>query len=371
MTAVFTKFLELPREIRLIIWKAALPPPRIVELQQRNLKITLGESRWGGCPEIPTRRDFIDYYMEYENGRPRLCKVLGFEDLSELQGIIFLHLPKEERRIARHETNLNAWIPFLPMPGLRSALPSLQIQSIMLSCRESHVVASRFYKRAFGTHAGLPETYFDFQRDTLYLRSDTFQDNDYTNREEMLGPLLSVADTSLAKVEMLAIFSDLDGSPWSGRWESPTELLLSVLQYFPNLKDFTFVVDHYRTAAEGIRFDEGSVFIDPINVYDTFERYRESSPGQYFWEHVAMPKEPEMDYDWAEVNFVELKAQSVRSVREGGVGWKIPSIHYKVALSPEHMDELESERKLYAEAVVRNNEEYAIHMKELEDTLPT
>jgi hypothetical protein len=164
VTTVFTKFVQLPQEIRLMIWEEALPPPRIVELQQRNLKTTLGESRWGGCPENPTRRDFIDHYMEYEDGRPRLSKVLGFEDLSELQDRIFLHLTEEERRIARHETNLNAWIPFLPMPGLRSALQPLQIQSIMLSCRESHFVASRFYKRAFGTHAGFPETYFDFQR---------------------------------------------------------------------------------------------------------------------------------------------------------------------------------------------------------------
>jgi hypothetical protein len=202
----------------------------------------------------------------------------------------------------------------------------------------------------------------------------------------MLGPLLSVADTSLAKVGKLAIFLDLDGGPWFGRWESPTELLLSVLQYFPNLKDFTFVVDHYRSDAEWIRFDEGSVFIDPINVDDTFEHYlssspgqysnpgqysspeQYSSPGQYFWGHVA--KEPELDYDWAEVDFVELKAQSVRSVRDRGVGWKIPSIYYKVALSLEYMAELESVRELYAEAVVRNNEEYAICMKELEDALP-
>jgi hypothetical protein len=129
-------------------------------------------------------------------------------------------------------------------------------------------------------------------------------------------------------------------------------------------------MDHYRPAAEGIRVDEGTVFIDPIDINDAFELYENTSPGQFFWEHVRMPSEPPIFNNWAEVDFMELKAQRLRCIREGGVGWRIPNIHYKVALSPDYLDALKYERELYAEAVARNNEEYAIHMKELEDALP-
>jgi hypothetical protein len=39
----FTKFPKLPKEIRLMIWKAALPGPRVVTIRLAPLKFTIGE----------------------------------------------------------------------------------------------------------------------------------------------------------------------------------------------------------------------------------------------------------------------------------------------------------------------------------------
>jgi hypothetical protein len=45
---------------------------------------------------------------------------------------------------------------------------------ILFACMESFIVASKYYKRVFLTHSTLPETYFNFSQDTLYIRYDAF-----------------------------------------------------------------------------------------------------------------------------------------------------------------------------------------------------
>lgn len=39
----FTMFSKLPKEIRLMIWEAAMPGPRIVPIMQRELNKTIGQ----------------------------------------------------------------------------------------------------------------------------------------------------------------------------------------------------------------------------------------------------------------------------------------------------------------------------------------
>ncbi|KUJ06298.1 uncharacterized protein LY89DRAFT_542662, partial [Mollisia scopiformis] len=88
----FLQFGELPKEIRLAIWEAAIPGPRIVDLRDQPLKITAGELK--------------DQIREQKE------KMFGFH----------------------------------PMGGFKSKCPAPEI---LFACRESHEVATRYYERAF------------------------------------------------------------------------------------------------------------------------------------------------------------------------------------------------------------------------------
>ncbi|KAE8454594.1 hypothetical protein EG329_000217 [Mollisiaceae sp. DMI_Dod_QoI] len=81
----------------------------------------------------------------------------------------FSRLPKELRILI--------WEAAIPDPrilhlgfygdsGLRSQTPSPSLLSV---CRESLEVMSKFYTKTFGTVLSAPITWFDFQRDTLYI----------------------------------------------------------------------------------------------------------------------------------------------------------------------------------------------------------
>jgi len=92
----FKRFPELPRDIRLMIWKVALPP-QIVELWQRNLKVTAGEGNWNNCPENAILEERMDYYIEYDDkGNSKLENFLGFCYLTNGQD-------KEQGERAREE----------------------------------------------------------------------------------------------------------------------------------------------------------------------------------------------------------------------------------------------------------------------------
>jgi hypothetical protein len=169
------------------------------------LKVTVSEWNWEGAPENPTKEERIKHYMESDDGRPRLHKMLGFQDWVDLQNIIDYELGAKD---SLSPDDLDDCILELPMAGLRPVFPAPDIQSIMSVCRESHNATSKIYNKSFATCAAFPETLFDFRKDTLYLRYDTFTCV-LPNLNDILEPFLSITDSeSLANVDNLAILLD-------------------------------------------------------------------------------------------------------------------------------------------------------------------
>jgi hypothetical protein len=133
--STFTLFPELPYDLRYMIWMTARPGPRLVYLHSFHLKSFKCHRVWSDCRA--SKRGNKRFFREdnYETDEQKLipcCK----------------------------RTNIE------PCTGFKSYEPSIPL---LAACRESYSIFSQFYTRAFGSAAAFPETWFDIERDTLYL----------------------------------------------------------------------------------------------------------------------------------------------------------------------------------------------------------
>jgi hypothetical protein len=110
---IFTLFNRLLIELRLKIWEAALPGPRVINIIERRVK----------------RKGDPAFNPPFPKGAQENVLVL--------------------------------W--------LYSKAPS-----ILFACRESRSITSKVLIPSFAFASSIPEIYFNFQIDTLYLRSNTF-----------------------------------------------------------------------------------------------------------------------------------------------------------------------------------------------------
>jgi hypothetical protein len=176
----FPKFAELPAELRCLIWKMALPGSRIILLEHRRKK----------------------------------------DDAISL---------KSGMRIDRL--------------GFRADSPP---PSILLVCHEAYEVASRYYTPAFSNARGtsVPETYFDFKTDVLYLGPEYIGPT--VDRRLYQERILYVIEhelhhDDLSRVENLAIWFD-------NFFRGPFRLtiyLSRLLSHFSNIKSVTIVNKKY------------------------------------------------------------------------------------------------------------------------------
>jgi hypothetical protein len=192
---MFTLFDRLPTEIRLKIWDAALPGPRVINIIERRVK----------------------------------------------------------RK--RHST-------FDP-PFPRGIWSPSKAPSTLFACRESHQVASKFLIPSFACPSSIPETYFDFRVDTLYLRFNTFVFNGIY--EFFFDEIESIYDTdNVRQVQNLAVFLDPE------EVGTRNHQLAQILGWFGNIQKLTVVVGHFGREND----DEGDVlFIEPIDVIKTCQNY--------------------------------------------------------------------------------------------------
>jgi len=234
--AVFTKFPELPREIRLLIWEAALPGPRIV-----HLKIELFRS----C-DFGTRRVRSDKTLacdclhckkyapgkEIEEHGERACTTADVAEEADNEDRGWNtddDADPDEQNLDGPET---LW-------GFRTKSPA---PVVLFVCRESHEVGAKVYTRCFPSLGGCPTIWFNYQLDTLYLNLDSFSERivipdgarmsvnglDHFNPEE------------LAKVENLCFYLENLGSAAKnyGRW------LACLLGSFGGVKSFHAITKH-------------------------------------------------------------------------------------------------------------------------------
>ncbi|TGO16261.1 hypothetical protein BTUL_0030g00480 [Botrytis tulipae] len=190
--ANFQRFPKLPAELRLRIWKFALPDSRIVLLQADNR------------------------FIEFREPKPKEKHLLPFYN-------------KNSRPSYRHVSTLKS--------GHR-------VPAMLWTCIESRRVALKYYKIMFSIlddgYSGFARTYFDCSVDILYLNAKTFETPledpvDYQTQFE--NGLKSMDRAQLARVQNLCITSE--GLNRRG-------LLASILSHFPRLVNLHIVVNHYH-----------------------------------------------------------------------------------------------------------------------------
>jgi hypothetical protein len=225
----FTLFNELPKEIRLLIWEHALPGPRIVYLQRHVLR-SYDTSRVWSDKSI---EDFDD------QGRPTFFDMpwegSSDEDMSYEEGL------EDYWDFGR------CHLPF----GFRSqSLPP----SLIYVCQESLEVAERFYTKAFGDNFSFPQTWFDYEMDTLYL---DWGWHDVSGVPFVAADLGDVA----SEVKHLAIYNSPDDSQSRGM-EGPEERLCRILLEFGSLETLTLVNRRHKPDEK----TSDLVFMNPMDL---------------------------------------------------------------------------------------------------------
>ncbi len=253
---MFHKFNYLPAELRQLIWKAALPPSRIILLEHKRRK----------CDASSRRIDRL---------------------------------------------------------GFRTDAPN---PHILLACREAYTVASSYYQRAFSNRNGtsIPEIYFDFANDFLYLgREWGGRARGKYHQECIIKALENVLHPSdLSRIQNLAI--------WWGNYDAsmgtvyPTRYIALILSHFGNVQHLIVVSKIYRPSCDGQDYrslpSSDYKFLDGTKVPGADIAVR---GVPILGSSIYLPKE--------HVDFYHLEMESRLP---SPIEWKVPVIEYNVITTP-------------------------------------
>jgi hypothetical protein len=201
----FPLFPKLPREIRLVIWEFAVPGPRIVPLVQRVVKAV--EEEWN--------RILDDDSCESDDGS-LMC--------------------------------INEKAEYGDYYNLRGFQSDILAPSILFVNREAYHVATKHYTKTFSNvqpnsngkydedHTTLPETWFDYENDILFLDWWTTFRNFYAFYLRLLDFLSEEA----LKVQNLAITVDHN---WILEFEDLETFLAGILARFAKTKNLYVVIE--------------------------------------------------------------------------------------------------------------------------------
>jgi hypothetical protein len=333
----FPQFSKLPQEIRLLIWNAALPESRVVDIRQRKLKITIGEweqKSGRSWPIFPGEMDAGEEVTEV--GGAGAISRNGVEEVPEEAGGAPYYLSRRfQRRVMRGRINDALEAPnfvsdmyreakFL---GLYSQCPPPEILPV---CREAFDVASRSYPRAFSGPGSFGQTWFNGDFDTLYLRFDKYW------VYSLGGPILDINDgfpvldtENMRKVSKLAILWDLEPNPNLGPGVRPLveDWTAPVLKLFGGVEELTLVLRHYQSDREQ---DSSNVsFIDPIDVDKALEIYNKiiSDPKSEVGLDV-----PSLDMGIGELD-MELLEEYRQNFGEGNPRWTMPKFVQRITVT--------------------------------------
>jgi hypothetical protein len=259
----FDRFPKLPLELRLMIWRFALPGPRIVHLSKKSQRVLTVPYWWKHVrsdtpiegPPLPIPYPDVvagdDHYTAFEVDKDDINSInyrLAKERLLTRDDMVEGTMTRDdaERIIWRERT--------MPVPGRNCPdtfygyFSESETPAVLLACKESRNVASDVYTRAFSLPGFLPHTYFDFHVDTLYLTPLTVPElRCFRMKEQFTNDIKrGVEFSDLARVEHLAL-------EWNGCLVYPTNTDAGILviwlyalhQLFPNLKSLTIAPEHY------------------------------------------------------------------------------------------------------------------------------
>ncbi|THV51361.1 hypothetical protein BGAL_0113g00060 [Botrytis galanthina] len=362
----FSSFQKLPLELRLIIWGLAKPAGRIIELDLLERSTIKEEWNLARFPQAPDQSD------DAENGDEN---------------------PVRYNRL---------W-------GFKSNAP---IPALLLACRESHGVAAKWYPRAFQCYAdnpevlrfppaiqgpgsvSLPQTYFNFQEDTLFITPDTFlprfnAENDKVTRivyslAQVPGHTISgvsrlVYDPDFSRIENLAI--KLTSDQWNFQWDAHAEWLARCLERgFRDLKTLTIVVDHRLPSpprqTQGVKMskEDGAnlVYMDKlIDVQDACRFYHPDRPVlEHEKKELTKPKPNASCFTQSHIRKLTQNMMEVlreEHIKAGKLMWDLPEIEFKIVLPAKIKANLRRNMRRYKERFADWQREAASKSNEEED----
>lgn len=317
-TDSFPLFSQLPREIRVMIWKASLPGPRLISIRQRRLKTTMLEWAYLGFPHVLNQKrskvventgetllSASSAFWSYP-GRMQLWPDKAWDDPASVE-------------------NVN--------PGLMGITTDTLPPAQLLACSESNEVAGRFYRPAFTIAPALPQTYFDFDLDILYFRKN------YTSPPDSLRYSLNLLDNTeeLWKVKNLAIEVGGTLGPAIESESNPGifnpighrmgAIVATYLKNFGGVEKLTLViVDHEQTTTD----TSGLCLIDLVTVADPDNYNAPITGGE---RQVAL----NCCYPRVTREKVEMfRRKHEKGSRKDPYTWSFPDvIEYKTLVSPE------------------------------------
>jgi hypothetical protein len=334
----FMRFRDLPKEIRLMIWEAALPGPRVVNVFQRPLKKTIGEWEnetglsWPHLP--PADQDdedaTIDREWDQNMIRSEIVRALGIA-WDDYGGYREGHLI-----------------------GMATNCPPPQILSV---CKESYNVAKAQYTQAFTTLGSTAGIWFNFALDTLYLRYDNFQHYTQPEPRHSVNRLLEafidfpISGDDPDKVQNVAIFLDPQDFPERPTAEHVGRLLACFLRTpFHGVRKLSLVASNYARLGRDFERDfEGNTYggislIDPIDVVTIL--------ADMDGEQIPSKSQSRLEFPMLDTWCSDLSLQLVEEeLLHDLVGdpmsldWKPPKFERKVAVSDEILEELDSARR--------------------------
>lgn len=270
----FTNFNNLPKELRLEIWERALPSSRIVHLARKPLRNPSERHWWqqirsdkrigGQNGAIIDEEEYGDVPVEQEQRRINkglaAARLLTRDDayegsMTRAHALSILREEEIQARQEREDAHPQVWELGRTAPHKLFGFASeWEIPVLLLVCWESYRVASKVYTKTFAAQGALPQTYFSYQHDILYLDVQTigkgFRYSPNVSNEDQLAIVLKgagmVVAEEFARVERLVVEAPMRG----GYRQTPDdanlkEWLHTINQVFPNLKELT-AVQRYR-----------------------------------------------------------------------------------------------------------------------------
>ncbi|KAH7370816.1 hypothetical protein BKA65DRAFT_590081 [Rhexocercosporidium sp. MPI-PUGE-AT-0058] len=321
----FSRFSDLPFEIRLLIWGATIEP-QIVHLRQRHVS-----ECYHALESVSSNRPVADRCTGRapEKYQGCLCEShkdgprKEFDRMDRIRGRPYLH----------HTMGFDTDVP---IPGL------------LLACRESFQVASKVYTKSFSALGSIAQTYFNFKADTLYLDIHTEAP---TAKSILQDVLPYMCQDELAKVENLAVNRNLVTETMSGC----ENYFACILYFFRNVKTVYLVSESKLVATEQKEVEkDGKRPSQPLVLYEAMETHQRRVPARDCGECRAAFKRHGLALLYPEIEICEDEVHSQGKFVYGGRGlqWNKPTfVHGQTITTPEMRSKLEDLQRKCMEEV--------------------
>lgn len=337
----FELFERLPLELRIAIWEFSLPGPRVLKIRQRSVKETMGQgedrigkewSEWpGGSDWLETECSGVQKSVEQDDDTTQLEVVEAFDE-----EMLF----RDRMRMLMGGHGI---VGYRSARGLRISSDS-KTAPIAYVSKEARRVFLKHYTASFYCTSSIPQTYFGYAVDTLYIRCDTFSKHLGLPSGQFFheDTIFQLEDTyGLGKVRRLAVLFGRDheypGLEIAQILESGVKECAVVLRHFEDSRYYTRCVN----AMEDFTEQKELILVDPTNMY---EQIMDLYSTRFMDANLKDPVNRFYPINhYGEVKLMELDMASLRRQRskdvKNGIFWEMPLIVQKVTGRQQLMEE--------------------------------